>query len=160
MWASFWWRLIWPTMWLPSKRGKSVVIYCWKPQRKCWKNWESPKHLINLRSRYTREYDGVWAANFKNNDFMLDAPYYQLGTIPAHSTGWCGAAFPADSARLPEAVQTGQPLCHFWRIRHGWGSPSAGWWQCAEGARCEVCTRPCQDQGQVQKICEKLTCCS
>ena len=43
---------------------------------------------------------------------MLDITNY-IGTIPAHSTGWCGAAFPTDSARLSEAEQTGQALCHF-----------------------------------------------
>lgn len=47
------------------------------------------------------------------------------GTFSAQATGWCGAAFSAESAHLPEAEQTGQVLCQLPGIRHGWG-PLAG----------------------------------
>ena len=74
------------------------------------------------------------------------------GTVPAQATGWCGAAFPADSPRFPEVLQAGQVLCHLPRKRHGWRPPFEGWWLCAKGAWCKFCCRSQKDQDQVQDI--------
>lgn len=78
--------------------------------------------------------------------------YMFPGTVPSQATGWCGAAFPADSPRFPEELQAGQVLCHLPRKRHGWRPPSEGWWSCAKGAWCNFRCGSQKDHDQVQDI--------
>ena len=62
------------------------------------------------------------------NGILVDAFDYSVlpGTIPAQTAGWCGTVFSADSARLSEAEQAGQVLCHLPGIKHGWRPPTRG----------------------------------
>ena len=78
--------------------------------------------------------------------------YMFPGTVPSQATGWCGAAFPADSPRFPEELQAGQVLCHLPRKRHRWRPPSGGWWSCTKGAWCELRCGLQKDQDPVQEI--------
>ena len=60
------------------------------------------------------------------------------GVVPVQSTGWWSTVSPGVRAGLPGAEQAGQVPRHLPENRHGWGPPSGGWWQCPEGAGCEV----------------------